>query len=270
MFVSIALLHLIGCSAAKADDSASKDSAEDLADKFVEMVKNLNAEKKKLKSDKEKLKKAKAETQAAISKIDVIRLNVGGEVVVTTRASLDHVPTSTFALLLNGRWEDRLSSDLDGNNFLDFNPKLFLHLLEQLRRVKKGDTPNLVPPHPASSNVHRSFDRMLERLHLKPSSGANNPVIVMDVGGQAMLTRQKKLDQLKLVDLLSRSAVKNVGSRVKDSTVFVDADPQLFQHVMKQISNDDSTTQNTSFQTPSNKQSSAFNRLLQMLGLSGE
>ena len=85
-----------------------------------------------------------------------------------------------------------------------------------------------------------------------------------------MLTRQKKFDQLKLADLLARSAVKNVGSRAKASAVFVDADPHLFQHVMRQIRDDESKTQNTSFQTPSNKQRSAFNRLLQMLGLTGE
>ena len=67
-----------------------------------------------------------------IDEIDVIHLNIGGEVLATTRQTLTLLPKSLFSILFNGRWEQRLHIDDDGNIFFDFNSIIFQYLLDQL------------------------------------------------------------------------------------------------------------------------------------------
>ncbi|CAF0974613.1 unnamed protein product [Adineta steineri] len=65
---------------------------------------------------------------------DIISLNVGGEKIVTLRKTLTSVPNSKLAQLISstkGTKYDQL-----GQPFLDYNPKLFQHLLDQLRQGK--------------------------------------------------------------------------------------------------------------------------------------
>src|ERR1700722_486013 len=87
-----------------------------------------------LKIDREKFQNESRIMQNIVERTDVIQLNVGGEQVITSRATLTVIPNSTLAMMFNGRWEHKLSNDREGNIFLDYNPMLFRHLLEQLRR----------------------------------------------------------------------------------------------------------------------------------------
>ncbi|EPS57124.1 hypothetical protein M569_17698, partial [Genlisea aurea] len=63
----------------------------------------------------------------------VIRLNVGGEIIMTTRQTLTKIPKSTLYFMFNGRWEQKLQIDQNGNIFFDFNPIIFRHLIDQLQ-----------------------------------------------------------------------------------------------------------------------------------------
>ncbi|CAF1074012.1 unnamed protein product [Adineta steineri] len=88
---------------------------------------------------------------------DIISLNVGGEKIVTLRKTLTSVPNSKLAQLISstkGTKYDQL-----GQPFLDYNPKLFQHLLDQLRQGK-----NLTAPSGEDKNAYES---MLTDLGLK-------------------------------------------------------------------------------------------------------
>ena len=84
-----------------------------------------------------------------IGQDDVIELNVGGEIMATTRSTLCQVEGSLLASMFSGRWEDKLSKDKQGNYFLDFDPAFFKPILSYLR-AKKIETPERKTKVPAS------------------------------------------------------------------------------------------------------------------------
>ncbi|CAF1151753.1 unnamed protein product [Adineta steineri] len=88
---------------------------------------------------------------------DIISLNVGGERIVTLRKTLTSVPNSELARLISSSNETKY--DHLGQPFLDYNPKLFQHLLDQLRQGK-----NLTAP---SNEDKNAYESMLTGLGLK-------------------------------------------------------------------------------------------------------
>jgi hypothetical protein len=94
------------------------------------------------------------------SENDLIALNVGGEKIVTLRKTLNGVPHSILARLASSK---KMNRDRLGRPFLDYNPKLFLHLLDQLREGKKVDNRNLVIP---SDENKKAYVAMLTGLRV--------------------------------------------------------------------------------------------------------
>jgi hypothetical protein len=71
---------------------------------------------------------------------NVIKLNVGGRLFVTTRATLDAVPDTYLSILASGRWGgEALPQDAEGNVFLDWTPEVFETLLSFLRARAAGE-----------------------------------------------------------------------------------------------------------------------------------
>lgn len=64
---------------------------------------------------------------------DIIVLNVGGEVMTTTRGTLTQVPGTMLASMFSGRWESGVSRDEAGRVFLDYDPRHFRAILNHLR-----------------------------------------------------------------------------------------------------------------------------------------
>ena len=54
----------------------------------------------------------------SIENIDVIRLNVGGEIIMTTRQTLTKIPKSILSIVFNGRWEHKLQIDRKSEIFI--------------------------------------------------------------------------------------------------------------------------------------------------------
>ena len=52
----------------------------------------------------------------------IVHLNVGGEKMSTSRATLTLVEGSLLATMFSGRWDDRLMKDTNGCIFLDYDP----------------------------------------------------------------------------------------------------------------------------------------------------
>jgi hypothetical protein len=203
-------------------------------DEIRRMRDDLNKEEKQLKIDREKLKQDKRISKL-VENIDVIQFNVGGEIIITTRETLTKIPKSTLSLMFNGRWEHKLQRDQNGNIFLDFNPILFRHLLDQLQISETNDSIYLSPPSSQPSLVE-PFKKMLRKLglyHLLPSEERN--VITFNVGGQMITNQSTTFTQV------SNSALDTIVSHSKttnfnyESDVFLDLDPKVFQHLIKQL-----------------------------------
>lgn len=95
---------------------------------------NLAKKEEALDKEKEQMMKGK------VGPDDVIQLNVGGEIMATTRSTLCQIHGSLLATMFSGRWEQQLCKDKQGNYFLDFDPAFFKPILSHLR-AKKIETP---------------------------------------------------------------------------------------------------------------------------------
>jgi hypothetical protein len=221
---------------------------------------------KQLKVDREEFEKERGGMQRSIEKTDVIRLNVGGEPMMTTRATLTRVSKSVLATMFNGRWEHKLGNDKDGNIFLDFNPMLFRHLLDQLRVLKDDDS--IMFHSPSSSSLVVPFEKMLRKLGLNSSSSkSSEAVITLDVGGEIVTTRPKTLSSIPNFKLVPAVSSSNKTSTDANGHLFLDYAPKLFRHLLGQLR--EGKTNTSGFNAPSNEEKDAFNVMLSDLNLSG-
>ena len=175
--------------------------------KFAELKKNQ----KQLEVDRKKFNNEK-KLNRNIYESDVIHLNVGGEMIATTRQTLISLPKSLFSILFNGRWEQRLHHDDQENIFLDFNPIVFRHLLDQLQ-LNQGK--NISPP--SDLSLIRSFQKMMKKLrveHLLSTSDRN--ILTVNVDGQLITTH-----------------LSNSSKLTNKTHVFIDYHPKMFRHFIK-------------------------------------
>ena len=54
----------------------------------------------------------------------IINLNVGGEKMSTSRATLTLIEGTLLATMFSGKWEDKLMKDADSYIFLDYDPNV--------------------------------------------------------------------------------------------------------------------------------------------------
>ena len=68
----------------------------------------------------------------------IIELNVGGQRITTSRATLTAVPESKLALMFTENGTNEMKAvDKNGAVFFDYKPEHFIYLLNQLRRMKR-------------------------------------------------------------------------------------------------------------------------------------
>ncbi len=128
--------------------------------------------------------------------MDVVQLNVGGEIMITTRETLTSIPKSILYLMFNGQWESKLPRDRNGNIFLDFNPILFHHLLDQLQTQDlKSKSINIHLP--SQSSLVEPFKKMSKKLGLHQLLlSENKNVSTINVGGQMITTQRITFTQV--------------------------------------------------------------------------
>jgi hypothetical protein len=226
-------------------------------------------EREQLKIDQDKFNKEKTQMETSNDITDVIRLNAGGEIIMTTRATLTRVPKSTLALMFNGRWQERLPKDFDENIFLDYDPVLFRHLIEQLQTLENGNSPVFYPP--LSPSLIVPFEKMLRKLgfNAAAASSSSDEIIALNVGGEQMITRQNTLTrvpQSKLAAIILRSKVNNKDA---NGNLFLDHDPKLFRHLLDQLRQQKQATIHY-FDAPSNEKKESFNSMLNSFDLSSK
>ncbi len=218
------------CFAIDIESTTSQSLAQKVAAEIQRIEDELNNIENQLKIDREKFEEEK-QISKFIDNLDVIRLNVGGEILMTTRQTLTKIPKSTLSILFNGRWEHKLQTDQDGNIFFDFNPILFRHLLDQLQII---ETNKLYPP--SQPSLIQPFNKMLRKLGIQQLlSLEKKNVITFNVGGQTITNRRTTFTQV------SNSTFDNIVSPSKitpfnnQTDVFIDYDPKLFQHLINQL-----------------------------------
>lgn len=165
--------------------------------------------------------------------IDVIQLNVGGDIITTTRETLMRVPKSLLSTMFNGRWEQKLQTDPNENIFFDFNPVLFRHLLSQLQLI---DPTSAIDFHlPVDSSLALPFKRMLRKLGFDQFLSSQKNTISLNVGGQMMTNQRVTFDRISnttLEKILSSSNTTHFGDR---SDAFLDYDPRLFRQLVNEM-----------------------------------
>jgi hypothetical protein len=200
------------------------------AAEVLKLENDLKTGKEQLKINRENFK-AETKIKKAVQNTDVIRLNVGGEIIMTTRQTLIRLPKSALTVMFNGRWEHKLPVDQDGNIFFDFNPILFRHLLDQLQTL---DTNEISPP--SESSLIIPFKKMLRKLGLHQLLSTQKNIITFNVGGHTHTNRQTtfiKVSNSTLSTVISSSNTKKLDNI--DGDVFLDYDPKLFQHLVNQL-----------------------------------
>ena len=180
-------------------------------EKLRQMSDELKKKRKQLEADREKFNSEKSLNQR-IYQSDVIHFNVGGEIVATTRQTLISLPKSLFSILFNGQWEQRLHHDGNRNIFLDFNPIVFRHLLDQLQ-LNEGKT--ILPP--SDHSLVRSFEKMMRKLHVEHLlSTFDRNILTVNVDGQLITTH-----------------LSNSSKLTNKTHVFIDYHPKVFRHFIK-------------------------------------
>jgi len=205
------LVHFDHICGSETDEDDISTGIEDFFKQMRQTYGELKKDKKQLEIDREKFNSEK-ELNRNIYESDVIHLNVGGEILATTRQTLISLPKSLFSILFNGHWEQRLHYDDQENIFLDFNPIVFRHLLDQLQ-LNQGEKIST----PSDPSLIRSFEKMMKKLrveHLLSISDRN--ILSVNVDGQ-----------------LITAHLSNGLNLTNKTRIFIDYHPKIVRHFIK-------------------------------------
>ncbi|UJR31804.1 hypothetical protein I4U23_019281 [Adineta vaga] len=216
---------------------------------------------KQLKNSSDVFENEKRIMEKYLKNSDVIQFNVGGEIMYTSRASLLHAANSTMTKMLLNQSEQKVSMDKDGNVFLDFNPKLFRHLLEQLRLFEENEYIIFYPPSTPVLTV--PFNLMLRKLGLKSAPISDDDIFTFNVGDEIIATKRKTINRISNSKLSKLLLMNKPSDMDQNGRPFLDYDAKLFRHLLSQIQ----TGQTKNFEAPSIESKTAFNAMLQDLGL---
>jgi hypothetical protein len=224
---------LIHCSSTIDIESTTQSIFEKAIDEIRKIQDDLKTAEEQLKIDREKLQEEK-QILKSIDKIDVLQLNVGGEIIITTRETLTKIPKYILSILFNGRWEHKLQRDQNGNIFLDFNPIVFRHLLDQLQIIDRNNSIHFYPP--SQLVFVQRFNKMIRKLDLHHfSSSEKQNIITFNVGGQILTNRRTTFTQVSNSTFNTIIAPPQQTNFTNESDVFIDYDPKVFQHLINQL-----------------------------------
>ena len=226
---------------------------------------DLKRDEEQLRIDRENFEEEKKQMQKTTNNTDVFRLNVGGEIMMTTRQTLTRVPKSILSRLFNGRWEQKLQNDQNGNIFFDFNPIVFRHLLDQLQLNDVDNLNHLSSP--SEPSLVTPFKKMIRKLGLNHLLSLENNIFTFNVGGQIMTNQRRIFNQISnytLKNILSSTKSQNLNDK---SDVFIDSNPKFFRHLINQL-REVPTKNMSNFKLPSYEEIISFKTMLKDLNIS--
>jgi hypothetical protein len=166
---------------------------------------------------------------------DALRLNVGGKLFVTTRATLCAEDASMLASLFSPDSQFAPPTELDGEIFLDHNPATFGYILDYLR---DGCHLLVNPPQELLKRLRVDAD-YYSLVGLVTACDAMlltlNETIRLCVGGKYFVTTRKTLSNAdadsKLSQMFSPAMECNLP-REKDGVIFLDLNPASFGYIL--------------------------------------
>lgn len=191
-----------------------------------------------------------------IEDFKIISINVGGQVLFTTHGSARRIADTRLGKILFGSTSEEVSKDKKGNIFLDLNPSLFRHLLEQLRLFEDGEAIVFYPPLTPALAV--PFNAMLTKLGLKPAPESDDDIFTFNVGDEIIATKRKTLKRVPSSKLSTLLTMNKPADMDQNGRPFLDYDPKLFRHLLTQLQGG----QTTNFEAPSEETRAAFNAML--------
>jgi hypothetical protein len=172
---------------------------------------------------------------------DTLRLNVGGKLFETTRATLCAEDPSMLASLFRPDSPFAPPTELDGEIFLDRNPATFGYIVDYLR-----DECHLLvnPPQELLKRLRVDAD-FYGLVGLVAACDAillsMNETVRLCVGGKYFVTTRTTLSNAdansKFSDMFS-SAMECILPREKDGTIFLDLNPASFGYVLDYLRNE--------------------------------
>jgi hypothetical protein len=88
----------------------------------AENEKQYQEQLEQLKEERQKSGERATMERFIVSASPIVNLNVGGEKMSTSRATLTLVEGSLLATMFSGKWDDKLMKDTNGCIFLDYDP----------------------------------------------------------------------------------------------------------------------------------------------------
>lgn len=128
----------------------------------------LDEERGRLESERERFEVERALFGSTGAELDdAVSLNLGGEAhIMVLRSTLTQCEDSMLAAAFSGRWD--LPKDSDGSVFVDFEPSLFVPLVQhmRMRRIEDPSDPT-PPPCLETPQLEARFQRMLKYYGLE-------------------------------------------------------------------------------------------------------
>jgi len=125
-----------------------------------ELRTKLSVQEERLQTERRTLEEEKERVFCGNDMSDILQLNIGGiKTVAVQRGTLCAVEGSMLASSFSGRWDDSLPKDNAGAFFIDFDPELFLPLLEYLRLqgAHGNSVPQVIPQVPGRESDFASM-----------------------------------------------------------------------------------------------------------------
>jgi hypothetical protein len=101
----------------------------------AENEKQYQEQLEQLKDERQKLDEKVTMEKFIVSASPIVDLNVGGEKMSTSRATLTLVEGSLLATMFSGKWDDKLMKDSNGCIFLDYDPAVSRNFFNFLSKV---------------------------------------------------------------------------------------------------------------------------------------
>jgi hypothetical protein len=260
----VLLINVSNTSIITTEPTAKQSMYARAAAEILEKENDLKRDEEQLRIDRKKFEEEKKQMQKTINNRDVFRLNVGGEIMMTTRQTLTRVPKSILSMLFNGRWEQNVPRDQNGNIFFDFNPIVFRHLLDQVQLLDIKNLNHLSPP--SEPSLVTPFKKMIQKLDLNYLLSLEKNIFTFNVGGQMVTNQRRTFNQISnytLKNILSSTKTQNLKDK---SDVFIDSHPRLFRHLINQLR--ELATKNISnLKFPSDEEIISFKTMLKDLNI---
>lgn len=241
--------------------NAQSDSYSAKLEELRQKREELNKARQTFEVERAEYEKEKEIALKFIKDSQVIQFNVGGQLMFTSRASVLHIADSKLGQILLETTGDRVSVDKNGKKFLDFNPTLFRHLLEQLRLFEDGEPIVFYPPTTPSQVA--PFNAMLAKLGLKPAPESDDDIFTFNVGDEIVQTTRRTLKRVPNSKLSNLLTMNNPADMDANGRPFLDYDPELFRYLLAQIQ----SGQIADFEAPNTESEAAFNVMLNNFGL---